>query len=141
MRFNLSLRYGGYFLLTLFLSSVAGAEGAGSNLMGLWRYESTGAVVKVTLSEGKYHGVVIENPNRESSVGNKILQNFVFDEKQHRWTGIIYAERLNTELSAVGELINDQTLDVTVKQMFMSKTIRFSRISSEESEVILESEE
>lgn len=141
MRFNLSLRYGGYFLFILLLSSVVSAEGVGSDLTGLWRYESTGAVVEVTLSEGKYHGVVIENPERESAVGNKILQDFVFDEKQNRWTGIIYAKRLNTELSAVGALINDQTLDITVKQMFVSKTIRFSRISSEESDLVLESGE
>ncbi len=116
------------FLFTLLLSIVVAPAWA-AELAGTWKAEDGPGWIKISFEGDTGTGTVMRNDNFPDRVGRKILKDLVAGEKPGTWAGQVYAERLEEYRDAKISVDGD-TMAITVKIGFMSRSIDWIRVES-----------
>ncbi len=107
------------------------AEKSREILDGLWRNQDQPVWIKITQDENRLGGIVHKADNNPDAIGRTILRDL--SRQGDTWQGEIFVARLGEFKKASLELLDENTLEVTVKLGFMSRSAQWRRIMEEKS--------
>ncbi len=111
----------------LVLLSVLPSSALADNLDGLWQVADQPVQVKIHQAEAALHGTVHSAKNAQA-IGKVLLKDF--KEKEGVWWGMIYVARFGEFKKASLTALNENTLEITVKVGFMSRSVQWQRVKT-----------
>ena len=106
----------------------ASAQTGKSSIEGKWYAEELDqSVIEITrLQNGNFEGVIKSSSTAEY-LGHKVIYDFKYDKDKRHYNGTINSAARNIELDGTIVLQNTNSLKVTGKKLWMSKTFYWTK--------------
>ena len=95
---------------------------------GFWQHPHDPVWIEVNVAAGS--GVAVRNDEQPETVGFHVVKGLIAGDKAGAWEGEVFVPQLDKYKSVGITLPDDQTLRMTVKFGFISRSVEWSRVDS-----------
>ena len=99
-----------------------------SAIDGFWQHPDDPVWIEVNVAAGT--GVAVRNDEQPETVGFHVVKGLIAGDKAGAWEGEVFVPQLNKYKNVGITLPDEQTLRMTVKFGFISRSVEWSRVDS-----------
>jgi len=96
-------------------------------IVGKWKDEDHGAIVRVTEKNGTFTGAIVSTPLKGVKAGTLVFRGLHYEKSKKRWVGEVYAPRRNSVYDATWR-IDAGVLKMKVTFGPLWKTVEWTRV-------------